>query len=327
MQVLTVILNYRTPDLTLKAAAAARRAMQGIDGEIVVVDNASGDGSFRHMSTEAEARGWTADGRLRVVQSGRNGGFGAGNNFGMAAGMHGGKRPDFVYILNSDAAPAPGAIRALLDHMAAHPDTGIAGSYIHGPAGDWHCTCFRFPSIASEFEGAARIGAISRLLGATVPLPMPTAPVTPVDWLAGASAMLRQDMLDRIGGFDERFFLYFEETDLCRRARGAGWGVDYVRASKVAHVGSASTGMKTWRRVPGYWFASRQRYFVKSHGRAYAAAATLARVAGTLLWRVKRVLTGHRRVDPPFFLRDLVAHGLRSLRPRRTAAPWHRRQA
>ena len=95
-----------------------------------------------------------------------NGGFGAGNNAGIRAGLADGARPDYVYILNSDAFPDPGAIRALLDHLQTHPDTGLAGSYIHGPDGAPHLTTFRFPSIASEFEGAARLGPVSRWLRA-----------------------------------------------------------------------------------------------------------------------------------------------------------------
>jgi len=101
--------------------------------------------------------------------------------------------------------------------------------------------------------------------------------------------------------------------------------VDYIPGSRVAHLGGGSTGSKVWSRVPDYWFDSRNRYFTKHHGRGYAAAATGARVAGTLLWRGKRVLTRHRRIDPPGFLRDLLRHAL----PRRAplAPSIERRQA
>ncbi len=89
-----------------------------------------------------------------------------------------------------------------------------------------------------------------------------------MDWLAGASLMMRQDVLDRIGLFDEEFFLYFEETELCLRAARAGWPTDYVVESRVAHVGSASTGMKTWDRIPQFWLDSRLRYFTLAGGGA-----------------------------------------------------------
>ena len=127
------------------------------------------------MRAAAEAAGWTAGGRVRVLQAGRNGGFGAGNNAGIRAGLAGGAAPDYVYLLNSDAFPDPGAIRALLDHLEAHPAVGLAGSYIHGPDGEPHLTAFRFPSLWSELEGAARTGPITRLLARhVVPLPIPS---------------------------------------------------------------------------------------------------------------------------------------------------------
>ena len=143
---------------------------------------------------------------------------------------------------------------------------------------------------------------------------MPTPDASgPVDWLAGASMMVRAEVLDAVGLFDEGFFLYFEETDLCRRAARAGWETHFVRDSRVTHVGSASTGMSGWARVPGYWFDSRWRYFVKHHGTAAALAATGAQVAGGLVHRVRRGLSGRRAFDPPRYLRDLVAHDLAAL--------------
>ncbi|MCC7321184.1 MAG: glycosyltransferase family 2 protein [Rubellimicrobium sp.] len=308
-RVLTVILNWRTAEMTLRALDAAVLAMEGIAGGITVVDNDSGDGSFERIAAGVAARGLS---RVRVLQSGRNGGFGAGNNHAIRAGLPEG-RPDFVYILNSDAFPAPGAIRALLDHLLAHPEAGFAGSRIHGPDGEAHLTTFRFPSPAGEFEGAARIGPISRLLrGRAVPLPVPQANAR-VDWLAGASLMMRMDSLDRIGLFDEGFFLYYEETDLCLRLARAGQEVHFVHDSDVMHLGSVSTGMKTWARVPGYWFDSRWRYFTKNHGRAGAIAATAAQVAGGMLHRLRHLVTGGKRGDPPQFLRTLVAHDLHAL--------------
>ena len=302
-RVLCVILNWRTPEMTLKAAEAALVAMEGVEGAITLVDNDSQDGSFEAMS--AAAAGWP---RVRVLQSGRNGGYGAGNNVGIRAGLPDGARPDYVYILNSDAFPAPDAIRALVDYLDANPEVGFAGSHIHGEAGDPHTTAFRFPSIAGEFEGAARTGPISRLLKDSIVAPDLPQVTSRVDWLAGASVLMRQDVLDRIGLFDETFFLYFEETDLCRRAALAGWPTVYVVESRVMHIGSVSTGMKHWQRVPAYWFASRRHYFEKNHGRLYAAGATLAHVAGMGVYGLRVLVQRKPRVTPPHFLRDLLRH-------------------
>ncbi|SMY06886.1 glycosyltransferase family 2 protein [Flavimaricola marinus] len=310
-RLLTIVLNWRTAEMTLRSVEAVRAAMSRLDGEIIVVDNDSQDGSFEAISAHVAKAGWDD---VRVIQSGHNGGFGAGNNVGIRAGLSDGSRPDLVYVLNSDAFPAPDAVEVLEMYLRAHPQAGFAGSLIHGPRKDVHLTTFRFPSIASEFEGAVRFGPISRLLKSkAVPLPTPEH-AGRVDWLAGASMMMRMDVLDKIGLFDETFFLYFEETDLCRRAAKAGFEVHFVPQSRVEHIGSVSTGMKTWGRVPAYWFESRQYYFRKNHGRFYAHCATFAHVLGGALHRLRAKLSGKPPTDPPHFLRDLISHELRSLR-------------
>ena len=306
--VLTVILNWRTAEMTERATRAALRAMEGVDGAITIVDNDSGDGSFEHLRAA-----FAGHPRVQVLQSGHNGGYGAGNNVGIRAGLPGGQRPDLVFLLNSDAFPAPDAIRILRDYLTAHPDTGMAGSHVHGSDGEPHVTCFRFPTAWSELEGAAHTGVISRLLGRfQVPITPPDVPAR-VDWLSGASLMIRSDVLDRVGLFDERFFLYFEETDLCRRAAGAGWPCVYVPDSQVEHIGSVSTGMREWSRVPRYWFDSRWHYFRKHHGRSGVMLATLAHLAGGVIWGLRRVLQRRGAKTPPYFFRDLVRHAGRRL--------------
>ncbi|MFT5616673.1 MAG: N-acetylglucosaminyl-diphospho-decaprenol L-rhamnosyltransferase, partial [Granulosicoccus sp.] len=192
--ILTIILNFRTPELTLKATKAAVREMAGLSGEIVIVDNHSEDDSLELLSQAIAANGWDKDGHVRIVQSCLNGGFGAGNNLAIRGGLSNGETPDFVYILNSDAWPEPGAIRVLSDFLEANPNTGMVGGYVQGVDTEPHQTAFRFPSIAGEFEAAARTGVFSRLLkDSIVALPIPKQD-TQVDWVAGASLMMRRKM-------------------------------------------------------------------------------------------------------------------------------------
>ncbi len=303
--VLCVILNWRTAEMTRRAAEAALIAMDGIDGALTIVDNDSQDDSFDALSAS-----FSDHPRVRVIQSGRNGGYGAGNNVGIRAGLPDGTAPDYIYILNSDAFPAPDAIRILRDYLDTRPGVGFAGSHIHGPDGEPHTTAFRFPSALGELEGAARTGPLTRLLRRWVVAPPLPATTQRVDWLAGASVMMRGTVLDRIGLFDETFFLYYEETDLCHRAAMAGWPTVYVVESRVMHIGSVSTGMKTWKRVPDYWFRSRRHYYEKNHGRIYAGLTTLAHLTGIGIYAL-RMMAGRRRAHwPPYFLRDLVKHSV-----------------
>jgi len=308
-KVLTVILNYKTPEMTLRAVEYAIAAMEGLEGEITVVDNASGDGSFEKMRDHVAVRNWA---RVRVIASDRNGGFGSGNNVGIRAGLSDGTKPDYVYILNSDAFPAPDAIRLLLNALETDQSLWCAGSYIHGADDEPHQTLFRFPSIASEFEGAIRFGPVSRLLRKKiVPLPVPEGDVN-ADWMAGASVLMRQSVLDEIGLFDETFFLYFEETDLFLRAARAGYRSVYVRDSHVMHIGSVSTGMKEWARVPDYWYDSRLYYFRKNHGALYSALATVVHLLGGSFYWLRRSIERKPLNVPSHFLRVLLIHDLKA---------------
>lgn len=321
-RILVILLNYRTAEMTLRAAKAALVAMSHagdrMHAEMVIVDNASGDGSAKHIGSAITAQGWDAGGRVRLVASDVNGGFGAGNNIGFATGMSDGQRPDYYYVLNSDAFPDPDCLSHLVDFLEAKPEAGIVGAHVRGEDDADHTVAFRFPSIAGEFEGAARLGPVSRLLHHSIVAPPVPKDTSQVDWVVGCSVLLRAKMLEEIGVFDETFFLYFEETDLCRRAQLAGWACWYLPKARVMHIGSVSTGMKTWDRIPQFWLDSRRHYFVKNHGRLYAAGALLARLAGGAIHVTRCALTGKTPQDPPGFYKDLARFGF-GLPPRRPA--------
>jgi N-acetylglucosaminyl-diphospho-decaprenol L-rhamnosyltransferase len=307
--VLTVILNWRTPVMTLEAAEAALVAMEGIGGEILIVDNDSCDGSEEALRAGVAEKGWT---RVHVVQAGHNGGFGAGNNVGIRRGLSDGSRPDFVYVLNSDAFPEPEAIRALVACLEAHPDVAMAGSSIHGETGESQVGTFRFPGIASEFEGGIRFGPVTKLLARhVVPIHVPQDGAR-VDWMSGCSLLIRDEVFRRVGVFDEVYFLYFEETDLCLRSARAGMGCAYVAASRVMHLGSVTTGMKEWSEYPDYWYDSRYYYFARNYGRLYALGAMGAHWIGAFLFWFRCKVTGKPRGLPRRYLRRLLLHDLRA---------------
>lgn len=314
MKVLCVVLNYRTAEMSLEAAEAGLKALAQVpESRLVIVDNDSGDGSEEKLRAGVAERGWDVE----VVQTGHNGGFGSGNNFAIRRALASADPPEYVYLLNSDAFPAEDAIRILVDYMDAHPEAGIGGSYIHGTDGEPHLTAFRFPSFGSEVLGSFRLDAIRRVWpAAEVPIrPMPER-TRQVDWLAGASMMLRRECLESVGLFDETFFLYFEETDLCRRARLRGWETHYVVESRVAHVGHGSTGLKDKSKpLPRYWFDSRRHYFKKNHGRAYTWAANTAHAVGLLTFKLRAPLQGKPDTDPTRYWRDFVRYNFLENRP------------
>lgn len=317
MSLLIVLVNYGTAPMTLEATAAAVQAARELDcpWSIGVVDNRSPDDSVAVLQRGIDAQraaatpGWE---QVSLLASAENGGFGAGNNLLIRPALAADPAPEYVYLLNTDAFPEAGSLLTLKRFMDAHPRAAAAGSYIHGVEGEPHTTAFRFPSVASEFEEGIRLGLVTRLLERRrVSLPIPAAE-TEVDWVAGASMLLRTAALRESGLFDERFFLYFEETELCLRLRRRGWQTWYVPQSAVAHIGGATTGLKELRRrrVPRYWLDSRYHYFTVSHGWFCMLLANLARTAGMWLWQIRRFVQRKEPAHPPHLLADIWTHFL-----------------
>jgi N-acetylglucosaminyl-diphospho-decaprenol L-rhamnosyltransferase len=191
----------------------------------------------------------------------------------------------------------------------------LAGSHIRGTDGKSQVAAFRFPSLLSEIENAASVRPLTWLLRKhVVSLPTPTSDCE-VDWISGTSMLIRHSTFESVGLFDEEFFLCFEETDFCRRARAAGIQSWFVADAPITHIGAAATGMiDETRPMPPYWFDSRHRYFRKHHGRAYAVACDVARLVGMLIWRTKERLVGRPGRWRPNFFRDLFAASWKNLR-------------
>jgi N-acetylglucosaminyl-diphospho-decaprenol L-rhamnosyltransferase len=309
MKLLGIIVNFRTPDMTMEAARGLAAAIERIPAaRFVIVDNHSEDGSFDKLKAAVAREAWHA--RCEVLASPKNGGFGAGNNFAIRKNLESRDPAEYFYLLNSDAVPRVDAVETLVEFMDNHRYAGIAGGYVHGQDDEPHQTAFRYPSLFAEFEEQAQTGPISKLLSHwIVALPIPDHTIQ-VDWTAAVSMIIRQSVLRKVGLFDEEFFLYFEETDLCRRAALAGFPTYYVRESEVEHLGSASTGMKDMKRpMPAYWFNARKHYIRKHHGRSYLIGANLAWMAGRTLRGVRRTFELKRdRYGRPRMTRDFVVH-------------------
>jgi N-acetylglucosaminyl-diphospho-decaprenol L-rhamnosyltransferase len=310
--VLVVIVNYRTAALVVRCLQSLASQLEGrADARVVVVDNRSGDSGAALIAQAIAASGWSA--WAGVHEAPLNGGFAYGNNVAVRAALAQAHPPEFVWLLNPDTEARVGALDALLAFLRAHPQAGIAGSSLEEADGQPWPYAFRFPSLASEIEGGLRLGLVTRLLRRFAVLRRmdPEQPAQ-VDWLPGASMMVRRELFERIGLMDDDYFLYFEETDFCLRSRRAGWQCWYVPHSRVMHIAGQSTGVTTRatspRRLPAYWFESRRRYFVKNHGRAYAMATDAVWVVSHLLWRARRALQRKPDPDPPRLLSDFVRH-------------------
>ena len=217
-------------------------------------------------------------------------------------------------LLNPDTVVRPGAIESLREFMEQHPEVGIAGSQLVDGDANQQPSGFRFPTILSELDGGLRLGLFSRLIAGRAVVPPLSTVASRVEWVSGASLMIRRAVFDSIGLLDEGYFLYFEEVDFAQRAAKAGWQCWIEPRSQVVHYQARATGLEgprsTERPRPTYWFESRRRYFIKHHGRAYAMAADALWAAAYLSWRARRILQRKADPDPPNLLRDFIRHSV-----------------
>ena len=309
---LVVIVNYKTADLTIACLAALRPELDGLPGaRVSVVENASGEAEA--LAKALADRGW--DAWVELIVADRNGGFARGNNLAVGPALARDDPPRHVLLLNADTEVRPGAVGALVDFLDEHPEVGIAGSSFENLDGsDWHLA-FRFITPISELERGLRLGLASKLLRRhVVARPMGQDRPREVDWVAGASMMIRREVFDRVGLMDDGYFLYFEEVDFCLRARRAGWPCWYVPESRVMHVGGQSTGLtergRRPPRTPPYWFEARRRYFLKNFGRGGALAADLLYLLGATAWRLRSAIGRRPDPDPPRHLADFWSHSV-----------------
>lgn len=259
-----------------------------LDARIIVVENASGDGSADLIADwiAAQPEGTPVD----LVRSPMNSGFSGGHNQGMAA-----VEADYYLILNSDALLRPGFLRAILETADATPEAGLIAPQIETEEGDIQVSCFRFHSPLSEFIRGAGSGPVTRLLARhVVALPPPVEP-SAIEWASFACILLRGRMVREIGPMDEGYFLYFEDAEYCLRARRAGWKIIQEPRAVAVHFRGGSGPVKALsqarRRLPRYFYASRTRFFRQAYGPLGPTFANLMWCAGRAIAHLRR-LTG-----------------------------------
>lgn len=310
---LVVIVNYRTANLVIDCLRSLVPEVQSLsDVQVKIVDNNSQDGSVEKLSAAIKAEGWEAWATL--IPSEHNGGYAYGNNLAIRPALAESNPPDYVLLLNPDTQVRPGALKTLLEYMEQHPQVGIAGSGIEESDGTLWPFAFRFPSILSELDVSLQLGIVSKLLSRwVVAQPMGEAPQE-IDWVPGASMMIRRQVFESIGLMDEGYFLYYEETDFCLQAKRAGWPCWYVPQSRIMHISGQSTGVtgkhNTHKRLPQYVFDSRRRYFTKNHGWFYATLADLAWTSGFILCQVRRTIQRRPDSHPPQIFTDFLRNSV-----------------
>jgi GT2 family glycosyltransferase len=311
MNLLIVIVNYRTADLTLDCLESLCNEVGTVPStRVAVVDNASGDDSVTRIEAAVHGRGW--GGWATIQPLSENGGFAAGNNAAIRPALAGTEPPRYVLLLNPDTVVRPGALRALVDFLEGRSDVGIVGGRLEDPDGTPQRSAFRFPTILGELEGGLRFGPASRILARWVSAPAVPSGPGPIDWVAGACMIIRREVFEAIGLMDEGYFMYFEEVDFCHRARRASWPCWYFPPARVVHLVGRSSGVTDPRaarkRRPGYWFRARRRYFLKNHGRVATLLADLAWSLGYASFRLRRLVQRKPDNDPQWLFWDFIRY-------------------
>jgi GT2 family glycosyltransferase len=281
-----IIVNWNTCELLEQCLASLQETVREVSFAVWVIDNASTDGSV------AMVRGRFP--HVHLVPNAENVGFVRANNQALRV-----CRGRYVLLLNSDTRALPGSIDGAVRFMDEHPRAGIVGVRLDNADGTFQASYTPFPTLWRELLILSGLGR--RLIRAHYPSLGPQVEQGPhrIDgYVEGAFLMARREAVDRVGGMDERIFMYAEEVDWCYRFRQAGWDLWYLPGCPIVHYGGQST-MKRQGRMEAELYRSRVYFFGKNYGKwiALCLKAIIYGMTGVklLVHRVVRTVTNGRK--------------------------------
>ena len=254
-----VLVSYNTAHLFEPLFSALAAARGTLKLQVIVVDNISRDDSVTILRTRYPD--------VELIENKANVGFARANNQALPHA-----RGRYILLLNTDAFVAPDTLQNSVEFMDAHPRCGVLGVKLVGRDGALQPSCRYFPTPWNVFlitTGLARFFPGTRLID---DMSWDHASVRECDWVPGCYYMVRREVIDQVGLFDPRYFLYYEEVDHCRAVRQAGWSVVYYPFTEVVHVGGESAEtvgpLTQGRQISTLQIESELLYFRKHHGLA-----------------------------------------------------------
>jgi len=276
-----VVVNWNTRELLRRCLGSIYATVPPISFDVIVVDNASEDGSADMVAEQFPA--------AELIRSESNVGFSAGNNLGLrrASGR-------YVMLLNPDAELLPGAVREMVQFADAHPRVAVVGPKLLNADGSLQKNGRTFTSLWREVLGLTKLYRIWARFNRKADWGREDFDVpAQVDEVSGACMLVRKSVIDEVGLLDERFFMYYEEVDWCRRMKQARWEVHYLPSARIIHhwsAGAKKTGLLGSRIA----FRSQYLYFRKHHGLPQALALRTLSGLALLLLYVKHAIVGPR---------------------------------
>ena len=241
------IINYNTRDLLRDCLHSV---VSENPAEIIVVDNASTDGSAEMVEAEFPP--------IKLIHLSENPGYGAAANRAIMS-----SRAEHILLLNSDTCLKPGSLQALSDYLEANEFAAVVGPRVLNPDGTLQRSAFHFPTPVHIFLYLFKLYSFIRytpLLRHRSLQELPGASAKTVPWVLGAALAFRRSAFDSVGGFDESFFMYFEEVDLCYRLTQQGWQIHFAPVTEIVHVGGASTSQRRTEMSAHYFISLAQFY-------------------------------------------------------------------
>ena len=258
-----VIVNWNTRD-ELRTCLQAIAPESAVPSEIILVDNASSDGSVEMVRADFP--------RVKLIENSANLGFAKAANQGIAA-----SRGRYVLSLNPDTEAKPGAISALVRFGDDNPKIGIFGPRILNLDGSVYYSCRRFPTLAAGFFRNTILGKFfprNTYLMDYLMAGWDHTETKDVDWVSGAALVMRRELLDDIGALDERFYMYCEDVDIAYRAKQKGWRVAYFPGAVIVHARGRSSDKNPNRMIVEF-HKSMYRFFKKHYLHEYSIFARL----------------------------------------------------
>jgi GT2 family glycosyltransferase len=281
-----IIVSYNTREMTLRCIDALRNALAGMESEIWVVDNASKDGSAEAVRERFAG--------VRVIENPINAGFGAANNLAMKQAT--GK---YLLLINSDAFVEADAVARMIRIIEQDKHIGVVGPRLLNADGSLQRSVYRFPSPGQAWLENLWLSRLLSRLGIREDYESwPHDREADVPWAIGACLLVRREVIDRVGAFDERFFMYAEEADWQKRIRDAGYRIAFTPEARVTHLGGGS-GTQERAKISEHFFQSLDRYQKKHHGWLGLVCTRLAMTIGSTLrvplWAATWLMRPHRR--------------------------------